>query len=59
MDTQILRKGTVKFFKYILISKNLQMNIQIYLVVQKSTNEYPNIFVFGKWHEIIFESHYI
>ena len=34
-----------------LIFKNLQMNIWIYSVIQKSTNQYLNIFVLGKWHE--------
>ena len=40
-----------QIIKYIRISKNLQTNIQIYLLVQKSTNEYPNIIVLGKWHK--------
>ena len=42
---QILKKGSEQIFKYIWISKNLRTHIQIYLVVQKSTNEYLNIFV--------------
>ena len=50
-DRQILKLGSEEIFKYILTLKNLQTNIQIYLVVQKSTNEYLNIFVLGKWHK--------
>ena len=48
---QILKKGSQKIFKYTWIFKNVQTNIQMYSVVQKSTNEHPNIFVLGKWHE--------
>ena len=40
-NKQILEKG----------SKEIQRNIWIYLVVQKSMNEYPNTFELGKWHE--------
>ena len=52
---QILEQGSEQIFKYIRISKNLRTNIRIYSVVQKSTNEYPNIFVLGKWHEYEYE----
>ena len=45
------KKGLEQIFKYIGIFKNLQTNIQLYLRVQKSTNEYPNIFVLGKCHK--------
>lgn len=38
-----------------LIFKNTQTNIQIYSVVQKSTNKYPNTFVLGKWHKYKYE----
>ena len=50
-DRQILEKGSEQIFKYIIIFKNLQTNIQIYSVVQISTNEYPKKFILGKWHE--------
>ena len=29
----------------------MRTNIRIYLVVKKSRNKYPNIFVLGKWHK--------
>ena len=50
-DSQILKKGSEQIFKYIWIFENLQTNIRMYSVVQKSTNEYTNIFILGKWHE--------
>ena len=42
----ILKYGSEQLFKFI---GNLQANIQIYSVVQKSTNEYSNIYVLEKW----------
>ena len=51
IDRQVLNYGFKQIFKYIRIHKNLQRNIQIYSVVGKSTNEYPNIFVLGKWYK--------
>ena len=51
IDRQILKQSFNQIFQYIWIFKNLQTNISIYSVVQKSTNEYPNIVVLGKWHE--------
>lgn len=38
-----------------LIFKNTQTNVQIYSVVHKSTNKYPNTFVLGKWHKYKYE----
>ena len=55
IDRQILEWGSQQKFKYIRIFKNLRMNNQIYLVVQKSTNEYPNLFILGKWHKYKYE----
>ena len=55
IDSRILKYGSEQIFKYIRIFENLQTNIRIYSVVQKSTNEYPNIFVLGKWHEYKYE----
>ena len=50
-DSQILEKGSEQIFKYIRVFKNLQTNIQIYSVVQISTNKYPKKIILGKWHE--------
>ena len=53
-DRQILEYVSEQIFKYIYnFCKNLLTNIQMYLVVQLSTNEYPNIFVLGKWHKYV------
>ena len=38
---------------------NLQTNIEIYLVIQISTNEYPNIFLLGKWHEYKYKEYFM
>ena len=55
IDRQILKYCSEQIFKYIRIFKNLQTNIWIYWVVQKSTNEYPNIFVLENWHKYEYE----
>ena len=55
VGSQILKQGSEQVFKYIQIFENLRTNIPVYSVVQKSTNEYPNIFVLGKWHEYKYE----
>ena len=55
IDTQILQEGLEQIFEFIWIFMNLQMNIRIYLVVQKPTNIYPNIFLLGKGHEYEYE----
>ena len=47
-----------QIFKYVWIVKILQTNIWIYSVVQKATNEYPNIFVLGKLHEYKYEQYW-
>ena len=44
-----------KIFKYIWIFENLRINIQMYSVVTKSTNEYLNIFILGKWNKYEYE----
>ena len=51
IEKQMLEKGYEQTFKYIWIFKKLRTNIQIYWIVQKSTNKYPNIFVLWKWHK--------
>ena len=51
VDKQILEKGSKQILENIRNFSNLRMNIQIYSVVQKSTNEYPNIFELTKWHK--------
>ena len=55
IDSWILKYGSEQIFKYMPIYENLRTNIQINSVVQKSTKEYPNIFVLGKWHEYEYE----
>ena len=43
----LILEGSEQIFKYIRVFKNLRTNMWIDSVVQKSTNEYPNIFVLG------------
>ena len=55
IDSWILKKGSEQILKYNRIFENLRTNIQIYSVVKKSTNKYPNIFILGKWHKYEYE----